>query len=80
MSVEGFKPELLAVKVKAMLVALHFNPVSKKVSKWAEFWTSVASRLASLFELILGDTTLQRNDYISELSSAQNPAAKLNKR
>ena len=37
----------------ATLVALHFTPVSKSVSqsviKWAEFRTSVASRLASLF-------------------------------
>ena len=33
----------------ATLVALHFTPVSKWVSKWAEFRTSVASRLASLF-------------------------------
>ena len=33
----------------ATLVALHFTPVSKSVSQWAEFRTSVASRLASLF-------------------------------
>ena len=32
----------------ATLVALHFTPVSKSVSEWAEFQTSVASRLASL--------------------------------
>ena len=32
----------------ATLVALHFTPVSKWVSGWAEFRTSVASRLASL--------------------------------
>ena len=33
----------------ATLVALHLNPVSESVSRWAEFRTSVASRLASLF-------------------------------
>ena len=33
----------------ATLVALHFTPVSEWVSRWAEFRTSVASRLASLF-------------------------------
>ena len=33
----------------ATLVALHFTPVSKWVSESAEFRTSVASRLASLF-------------------------------
>ena len=38
-----FKPFL------ATLVALHFNPVSESVSHWAEFRTSVASRLVSLF-------------------------------
>ena len=31
------------------LVALHFTPVSESVSQWAEFRTSIASRLASLF-------------------------------
>ena len=35
----------------ATLVALHFTPVSESVSEWAEFRTSVASRLASLFHL-----------------------------
>ena len=35
----------------ATLVALHFTPVSEWVSKWAEFRTSVVSRLASLFVL-----------------------------
>ena len=35
----------------ATLVALHFTPVSKWVSESAEFRTSVASRLASLFTL-----------------------------
>ena len=33
----------------ATLVALHFTPVSKWLSGWAEFRTSVAPRLASLF-------------------------------
>ena len=33
----------------ATLVALHFTPVSESVSQWAEFRTSVAPRLASLF-------------------------------
>ena len=33
----------------ATLVALHLTPVSESVSEWAEFRTSVASRLASLF-------------------------------
>ena len=33
----------------ATLVALHFTPVSKSVGGSAEFRTSVASRLASLF-------------------------------
>ena len=34
----------------ATLVALHFTPVSESVSQWAEFRTSVASRLVSLFQ------------------------------
>ena len=33
----------------ATLVALHFTPVSRSVGRSAEFRTSVASRLASLF-------------------------------
>ena len=37
----------------ATLVALHFTPVSESVSGSAEFRTSVASRLASLFQYII---------------------------
>ena len=46
----------------ATLVALHFTPVSEWVSKWAEFRTSVASRLASLFQW------LQLSPYFCNLS------------
>ena len=38
----------IALSFLATLVALHFTPVSEWVSGWAEFRTSVASRLASL--------------------------------
>ena len=33
----------------ATLVVLHFTPISQSVTRWAEFLTSVVSRLASLF-------------------------------
>ena len=48
----------VALSFLATLVALHFTLVSKWVSGWAEFRTSVASRLASLLfwvELFLFD-------------------------
>ena len=44
----------------ATLVALHLTPVSESVSQWAEFQTSVASRLASLLrrQVIFGPEKL----------------------
>ena len=42
------------IEFLATLVALHFTPVSEWVSKWAEFRTSVASRLASLLRRYKG--------------------------
>ena len=41
---------IILLSFLATLVALHFTPVSKWLSEWAEFRTSVASRLASLFQ------------------------------
>ena len=48
----------------ATLVALHFTPVSESVSGSAEFRTSVASRLASLFgtEPHVHETFQREND------------------
>ena len=61
----------------ATLVALHFTPVSKWVSESAEFRTSVASRLASLF----GNVSLEKESHILSQSRAITPksdATKLN--
>ena len=43
----------------ATLGALHFPPVSHSLTRWAEFLTSVALRLASLFFLLLVDVIVK---------------------
>ena len=47
----SLKGNTQCISFLAALVALHLTPVSEWVSEWAEFQTSIATRLASLLNL-----------------------------
>ena len=59
MTIFGKLRGLNLISFLATLVAPHLTPVSKRVSKWAEFRTSVATRLASLFKRSLKIMSMQ---------------------
>ena len=60
---------MLHLVILATLVAQHFTPVSEWVSGWAEFRTTVASRLASLFNW----ENISILDWFWGVSKSENP-------